>query len=104
MQRLSFLLFSLIFIVVVMFISNGTFKHIANRSENQHKNNVMEEKIFNNQLSESEKKRQKKELKEFLKKKAKPNALLPLPNPETKLNMNGMPLPDGEKVESFKLN
>ncbi|MCQ6276637.1 hypothetical protein JMM81_17120 [Bacillus sp. V3B] len=95
MKKLSFILCSLVFVFAVLPIISGAFNETANSSENQRK----EEKIYNNQLSKAEKQQQEKELEEFLKKENKPNALLPLPNPEDKLNFNGIPLPDGEKVE-----
>jgi hypothetical protein len=104
MKRLSIILCSLVSVFVVLLIINGTFKQTANTGENRQKNNVMEEKIYSNQLSEREKQRQEKELEEFLKKENKPNALLPLPNPKDKLNINGMPLPDGENVEPKNIN
>jgi hypothetical protein len=64
----------------------------------------MKEKIYNNQLSEREKQRKENELEKFLEKENKPNALLPLPNPEDKLSIYGMPLPDGENVEAKDLD
>jgi hypothetical protein len=64
----------------------------------------MKEKIYNNQLSEREKQRKENELGKFLEKENKPNALLPLPNPEDKLSIYGMPLPDGENVEAKDLD
>lgn len=84
-------------------IINGTFNQTAN-GENQLKDYVMKEKIYNNQLSEREKQRKENELEKFLEKENKPNALLPLPNPEDKLSIYGMPLPDGENVEAKDLD
>jgi hypothetical protein len=94
------IIFILVSIFTVLLLINGTFKQTANSSENQYK----KEHIYNNQLSKAEKQQQEKELEEFLKKENKPNALLPLPNPEDRLNFNGMPLPDGESVEAKNLN
>ena len=96
MRKLTFILVS---VFTVVFLINGVFKQTANSGENRQNTNVTEKRIYNNQLSKSEKQQQEKELEEFLKKENKPNALLPLPNPEDRLNFNGMPLPDGEKVE-----
>jgi hypothetical protein len=87
----------------VPLIINGTFNQTAN-GENQLKDYVMKEKIYNNQLSEREKQRKENELEKFLEKENKPNALLPLPNPEDKLSIYGMPLPDGENVEAKDLD
>ncbi|WP_102347283.1 hypothetical protein [Bacillus sp. Marseille-P3661] len=95
MKKLSFILCSLVFVFAVFPVVSGAINETANNSENQHK----EKKIYNNQLSKTEKQQQEKELEEFLKKENKPNELLPLPNPENRVNFNGMPLPDGEKVE-----
>ena len=75
-------------------IIKGTFNQTAN-GENQQKDYVMKEKIYNNQLSEREKQRKENEMEKFLEKENKPNALLPLPDPEDKLSIYGMPLPDG---------
>lgn len=97
MRKLSFILVS---VFTVLLLINGVFKQTANSSENQHK----KEKIYNNQLSKAEKQQQEKELEKFLEKENKPNALLPLPNPDDKLSIYGMPLPDGESVEAKNLN
>jgi hypothetical protein len=104
MKRLSFILFLFVSVFAVLSIISGTFKLTANTGENQQRNSLIEEKIYNNKLTERERQRQDTELEEFLKKENKPNALLPLPNPKDKLNFNGMPLPDGENVEPKNVN
>ena len=43
-------------------------------------------------------------MEKFLEKENKPNTLLPLPDPEDKLSIYGMPLPDGESVGAKNLN
>lgn len=101
MNKLIFVLCSLFFVFAVAPLITGAFNQTVNSNENRL---VMVVKIYNNQLSKSEKQEQEKKSEEFLKKETKPNALLPMPNPEEKLNFNGMPLPDEEKVEPKSVN
>lgn len=101
MKKLSFILVS---VFTVLLLINGTFNQTANSGKSQQNNNTTEERIYNNQLSKREKQQQEKELEEFLDKENKPNALLPLPNPDDKLSINVMPLPDGENVVARNLN
>ena len=63
----------------------------------------MKEKIHKKKLYEREKQRKENELEKFLEKKNKPNARLPLPNPEDKLSIYGMPLKKEENPERKNL-
>ncbi|WP_075982864.1 hypothetical protein [Bacillus massilinigeriensis] len=101
MRKLSFILVS---VFTVLLLINGAFKQTANSGENQQNINLTGKRIYNNQLSEREKQQQEKQLEKFLNKENKPNALLPLPNPEDKLSIYSMPLPDRENVEAKNLN
>ena len=100
MKKLSFILCSLVFVFAVFPIISGAFNENVNNSEDQHE----KEKIYKNHISKEERQQQEKELEKFLNKENKSNALLPLPNPNEKFSVHGMPLPDGENVEAKNLN
>ncbi|WP_158738452.1 hypothetical protein [Alteribacillus sp. YIM 98480] len=93
---------ALVFLGVILTAFTGISEHVEDSSQKW--NNRIDGNIYHNQLSEEEERHQEKELEKFLDKEAKPNALLPLPNSEDKLNIDGMPLPDDKPVEPKNLN